>query len=60
MDFDLGFVKSEGFVARGQSLMNKLDEKVRDKTSLPAFKLALKSWVKNNVSVKPVQHVLRN
>ena len=53
-------LKSEGFVARGQSLMNKLDEKVRDKTSLPAFKLALKSWVKNNVSVKPVQHVLRN
>ena len=50
------YLKSEGFIARGQSLMNKLDENVRNKTSMPAFKLALKSWVKNNVSVKPAQH----
>ena len=48
-------IKGEGFVARGQSLMNKLDSTIRNEESLQVFKHKTREWVKRNIAVKPVR-----
>ena len=44
---------SEGFVARGQALMNRLDATIREEKCLNVFKSMTRQWVKKNIQVKP-------
>ena len=44
---------SEGFIARGQALMNKLDASIRNEKSLLAFKFKTREWVKKFIPEKP-------
>ena len=46
-------IKKEGFICRGQALMNKLDLPLRKETSIDVFKIGLRDWVKKNIEVKP-------
>ena len=44
---------NEGFIARGQALMNKLDASIRNEKSLLAFKFKTREWVKKFIPEKP-------
>ena len=46
-------IAKEGFIHRGASLMNKLDDNLRNETKLDKFKSGMKSWTKKNIAVKP-------
>ena len=46
-------IKKEGFVYRGQALMNKLNVSLRKETNVDVFKKGLRDWVKVNIRVKP-------
>ena len=46
-------ISKEGFVNRGITLMNKLDDSLRSEQNLENFKTGLQKWVKNNISAKP-------
>ena len=48
----LSIVK-EGFVCRGATLLNKLDDNLRNETKLDKFKNGMKSWAKKNIAIKP-------
>jgi len=48
-------LKSEGFIARGQCLINRLDDNLINEMNISSFKKSLKSWVKTNISIKPKQ-----
>ena len=50
-------IKSEGFVARGQTLMNALDSNIRNEESLRNFKSKAREWIIQNIAVKPVSRV---
>ena len=46
-------ISKEGFVYRGVSLMNKLDDNLRNEPKLQKFKAGIRQWVKKNVAIKP-------
>ena len=46
-------ISKEGFVNRGITLMNKLDDSLRSEQNLDKFKTGLQKWVKHNISAKP-------
>ena len=46
-------IAREGFIFRGASIFNKIDENIRNETKLEKFKVKVKEWVKNNIEVKP-------
>ena len=46
-------ITKEGFVYRGITLMNMLDVSLRCEPKLENFKVGLREWVKENISVKP-------
>ena len=48
----LGLLK-EGFVYRGTMLFNQLPNDIKNETSLPMFKENVKSWILENILVKP-------
>ena len=50
-------IKSEGFVARGQTLMNALDSNIRNEESLRNFKSKAREWIIQNIAVKPISRV---
>ena len=43
----------EGFVYRGALLFNRLSQEIRNETNINRFKRNVKTWVKENISVKP-------
>ena len=46
-------ITREGFICRGATLLNKLDEDLRNEENLVQFKSGLKRWVLENIPVKP-------
>ena len=46
-------IAREGFIYRGASLFNKLDVSLRKEPKLEKFKVGVKEWVKQNVTIKP-------
>ena len=46
-------IAREGFLFRGATLFNKLDESLRNETKLERFKRDLRKWVKKNICIKP-------
>ena len=45
----------EGFIYRGATLFNQLDENIREEKNANQFKKLTKDWIKKNISVKPKQ-----
>ena len=43
----------EGFINRGITLFNRLDEETRRSGSLPVFEKAARKWVLDNIKIKP-------
>ena len=48
-------IAREGFIYRGATVFNKLDEKLRTEPKLAKFKEGVKKWVRKNISIKPAQ-----
>ena len=46
-------IAKEGFIQRGASILNKLDECLRCEPKLEKFKIGVRSWVKENIAIKP-------
>ena len=46
-------IAKEGFIYRGRQIMNKLNEDLRCEPKLDKFKTGVKTWVKENISIKP-------
>ena len=44
----------EGFIYRGATLFNKLDEHIRTEKDIKKFKKRSKIWVKENIPIKPM------
>ena len=45
----------EGFIYRGATIFNKLDESLRKEPKLQRFKNCVRYWVKSNIPVRPKQ-----
>ena len=41
-------IAREGFIFRGATIYNKLDEHLRTETKIQKFKKGVRKWVKNN------------
>ena len=46
-------IQREGFVYRGGKLLSQLPMELREESSIVKFKLGVKKWVRENISVKP-------
>ena len=46
-------IAREGFIYRGSSIINKLDEKLRNEEKLSKFKSGVRAWVLKNIQIKP-------
>ena len=46
----------EGFINRGITLFNRLDEQTRSLTELSAFKKESRKWVKKDIPVTPMEY----
>ena len=46
-------IAREGFIYRGATIYNKLDECLRTETKLSKFKTGVREWVKRNISIRP-------
>ena len=49
-------ISREGFLYRAASLLNMMDEKLRQEPKLEIFKSEAKKWVKGNITVKPARN----
>ena len=47
------YIAKEGFIYRAASIINKLDDNLRNEENLAKFKVGTQEWVKNNIAVKP-------
>ena len=47
-------IAKEGFVYQGTSILNKLDENLRNEEKLEKFKTGAREWVKKNIAIKPI------
>ena len=47
-------ISKEGFINRGLTLMNMLNNSLRCEPELVNFKLGVREWVKSNIEIKPV------
>ena len=52
-------VSREGFIYRGAFLHNMLDEQSRTETDISKFKIRVKDWVKDNITMKPKSYFLK-
>ena len=48
-------IAREGFIYRGATIFNKLDESLRKEPKLQKFKDCAKEWVKSHISIRPKQ-----
>ena len=48
-------IAREGFIFRGATIYNKLDEHLRTEPKVHKFKEGVRKWVMNNISIKPQQ-----
>ena len=46
-------ISKEGFIFRGITLMNMLDDSIRSENKVETFKARLWEWVKSNIAAKP-------
>ena len=46
-------IAKEGFICRGASILNKLEENLRCEPKLEKFKSGVKIWIKANIPIKP-------
>ena len=46
-------IAREGFIFRGATIYNKLDECLRSEPKLERFKTGLRDWIKSNITIKP-------
>ena len=46
-------IAREGFIYRGATIYNKLDECLRNETKLQRFKDGVREWVKTNITIRP-------
>ena len=46
-------IAREGFIFRGASIYNKLDECLRSEPKLERFKTGVRDWIKINITIKP-------
>ena len=46
-------IAREGFIYRGATIYNKLDECLRNETKLQRFKTGVREWVKTNITIRP-------
>ena len=46
-------IAREGFVFRGVSIFNKLDESLKNEPKCEKFKTGVRNWVKKNIPIKP-------
>ena len=46
-------ISREGFVQRAASILNNLDEVLRNEEKVKKFKVGLKKWVVKNIAIKP-------
>ena len=51
-DYTLNIAR-EGFIYRGATIFNKLEESLRIEPKLEKFKAGVKKWVKKNIAIKP-------
>ena len=49
-------ISREGFLYRSATLLNMMDEKLREEPRLEIFKSESKKWVKKNIKVKPASN----
>ena len=49
-------ISREGFLYRSASLLNMMDEKLREEPKPENFKTEAKKWVKDNIKVKPASN----
>ena len=50
-------ISREGFLYRAASLLNMMDEKLRQEPKLETFKSEAKNWVKSKITVKPARNL---
>ena len=48
-------ITREGFVYRGETIYNKLEESLRKESKLEKFKTGVREWFKANISIRPKQ-----
>ena len=48
-------ITREGFVYRGATIYNKLEESLRKELKLEKFKTGVREWFKANISIRPKQ-----
>ena len=50
--YKLGILR-EGFLYRAATILNMMEENVRNETNIENFKLGAKDWVREHIQIKP-------